>query len=127
MDDAIGRDVASHAGIALHHCEVADVDELVNPGPSAQEDAAAQSAVAGHHDVIGNDVVIANLDIVTEVGDGHEEVAIADDGVSVLHRAAVHGDVLSKGVTFANENACSGGGIETKILGGSANDGAVTY
>ena len=39
MDDAIGRDVACHTGVSLHHCEVTDVDELVDGGSAPEEDA----------------------------------------------------------------------------------------
>ena len=125
MYDAIGRDVASHAGIALHHRKIADVDELVNGCASTKKNAIAQFAMARDHDIIGNNVMVAKVDVVTEVGDRHEEVPVADDRVAVFLRASVHGDVLSKGISLADQHSGHFGRIETKVLRVSSDHGSV--
>jgi len=102
MNSAIGRNVLGDARVALGHREVADVDELVDAGASAEEDFGAQEAVAGDHDIVGEDVVIPDYDVVSEVGNGHEEIAIADAGVAARPGAAVDRDVFAEGVIIAD-------------------------
>ena len=126
VDDAVGRDVAGHAGVALHHGEVANVNELVDGGSASKEDAVAQFAMPGHHDVVRDDVVIADLDIVTEMGNGHEKIVISNDGVAPFPGAPVDGDMLAEAIAFTDENARLSGDIKTEILGSSPDDGAVT-
>ncbi len=125
MYDAIGRDVASHAGVALHHRVIADVNELVDGRASTDEDAVAEFTMARNHDVIGNHVIAADLHVVTEVGDSHEEVPVSDDRVAVFLRASVNGHVLSKGISLADQHAGHFGRIETKVLRISSDHGSV--
>jgi len=125
VDNAIRWDVAGHPGVALHHREIADGDELVDRSASAQKDAVAQFTMTRDHHVVRDDVVVPNLDVVSQVGDGHEEIAISDDGVTAFLGAPVDRDMLPKSVSFANEDACFRGGVKTEILGISSDHGTV--
>lgn len=62
-------------------------------------------AVTCDHDIVGENVVIADLDIMGEVCDGHEKIAVADDGVVFRLGAAVDGDVFTEGISISNDDA----------------------
>ena len=125
MGGAVGRDILANTRVSLGHGEIANVDELVKPGATAKENLGAKVAMAGNHDVIGEDVVVPDFDVMGEVGDGHDEVAVADDGVAAWPGAAVNGDVFADGVAVSNENTGFGGGVKAEILWQAANDRAV--
>jgi len=127
VDDAIGRNIAGHAGVSLDHREVADVDELVNGGPASKERAVPDFGVSGHHYVVGDDVVVADFAIVTEVGDCHQEVVVTDAGAFAFARAPADGDIFSESVPFANDHAGIGRGHESQILRISSDDSSMSH
>ena len=76
----------------------------------------------GEQRAVGEDVAIAQNDIVREVSARHDEIAVADAGDGAVFAAAVDGDVLAEGVVFAEHDTAVRGGIETKILRLTADD-----
>ena len=79
----------------------------------------------GDHDIIGEDVVVADFDIVGEVNYGHEEISIPEDGVPSRLSAAVNGDVFAESIPVADGNTGFGFRIEAEILRKTSDDRTV--
>lgn len=116
MDNTEGGNVASHAAVALGHREVSNADELVDGGATTEEDFVSNPNVSGDQDIVGENVVVSNGDIVREMRDGHEKIAVADDGVAACFGAAINSDVFAEGIVISNEDTRFDGGIKRKIL-----------
>lgn len=125
MDDTEGGDVSSHAAVALGHREVSNADELVDAGATTEKDLVSNTNVSGDHDIVGQDVVVSNGYIVGQMRDGHEKIAVANDGVAACFRTAIDSDVFAEGVLVANEDSGFGGWGKGKVLGISTDDHAV--
>ena len=98
---AIGRDVPGDGGIARHHGEVADPDELMERGGATNEGLIADHNMSGEEGVVGEDVTMAEAHIVGEMSTSHEEVVVPKSGVAARFRGAIDGDVFAERVSRA--------------------------
>ena len=77
----------------------------------------------GQHRVVGDDRVVAQTAVVSDVGVDHQQVVVADDRQVVCLQRPVDGDVLADGVARADDHPAGAVG-HVYVLGESAQDGA---
>ena len=86
------------AGETADECVGADANELVSGGAAAQNGEITDVAMAGQHDVVGQNNALANATIMRDMGVGQEHRARAND----CFRAAARGAGVHRHA-FANE------------------------
>jgi hypothetical protein len=97
-----GRHVLGHAADAAEHDIGADAAELVHGDLSGDEDVVVQLHVSGQGGGVGEDVVVADGAVVSDVAVGHEEVAAADARAGVVLDAVADVDAFLEVVVVAD-------------------------
>ena len=100
---AKGNDIFAHRREALDDRLRADADKLVNAAAAAENGVIAYLAMAGEHDVIGEDNVVADLAVMRHMRVGEEGAFVADDCLQAAGLGAgVHGDALADQAVVAD-------------------------
>jgi hypothetical protein len=95
VSHTVGRNVFGDGGIALADSIVADLDKLVETGPSAEEAKAANLDVTCDKNPICKVVTVSNMHIVGEVAIDHKHIVISHCGETTFAGAAVNSHVLA--------------------------------
>lgn len=120
--DQKGRDVLTESGGALDHAVVSDPNELMENGSAAEEATIPDGDMSAHQAIVGQNIAVAEKDVVTEMDSSHEEVIVPNCGGFGLG-AAVDGDKLADVISESDPDASGFGGIPGKILRRRPEDG----
>src|SRR5690606_12005172 len=100
------RNILTHRAGTTNHAVCADTTELMHGSQTAQNGPVANMHVAAQLDAVGDNRVIADLAIVSNVGVGHDPVVIAHTGhAHILHRTGIDGDVFTNHIAIADFQA----------------------
>ena len=103
LDGDEGRYVFAEAAAREDECQIPDATAGLGRDAAAEDRAAANGAVAGDLDRVAEDILIAYLTVVRDVGPLHEDVTTADDGGDVGARGAADDHVLTDHVVVADD------------------------
>ncbi len=105
-DDTVGNHVAAQARQPADHRLRADAHELMCGRQTADVDEIADLAVTAEGGGIGENHIVADMTIVTDMAVGHEEAPRADRRhPAALHRTDVHGHGFADRAAFADLQA----------------------
>lgn len=80
----VGDAVLTNHASAAQHRALPDLDELVNPGLSADDHVVSNMNVAGKADVVGNDGVVSDDAVMGDMDIGHQQIAVSDNSYSLV-------------------------------------------
>ncbi len=93
-------------------------------GIAPGEDTVFDNAMAGQECAAGKGTMIADGDIMGDMGIGHDEVVVADSGRLIVRSCAMNGDAFANQIALADYDACACLlGIPGNILGGETKTG----
>lgn len=106
-------DVSFDTGHATYHGAGANPNELMDSGGTPDERAISDGNVPTHDDVIGNDHIVAEVTIMSDVNNRHQKTAIADTGdTRARDRTAMDGAIFTYRAGAADDRL----GIFTFVL-----------
>lgn len=123
---AIVGNILAEGTVALDHTVVADAEKLVKDGPAAQKGVVSQMDMARDEGRVGDDVLVPELHIMSQVGPHHDEVAIAHLSEATFLGPAVDGDMLSDDVVSTDADTALDRRRESNVLGEFSDDGGPT-
>lgn len=126
LSTAVVGNVFAERAITLNDTRVTDTKELMKHGTASDEGTVADMDMARQQSGIGDDVVGAEDDVMTQVTADHKEVVGSEAGSAVGFAAAMDGDMLPNDGAGSDLNTALGGGIEAEVLGRCADDGSAT-
>ena len=111
-------------GQSADHGQRADATELVHPRAAGEIRPIADGDVAGQHDVIRDDHLVADAAVVGDVGVDHQQAVVADGRLRIGGKGAMDGDVFADRVVAADDHV-AGVFRRMDVLGHSAEHRAV--
>jgi hypothetical protein len=103
--DTIRGDVLGKRAISLAHSEISNVSELMNGSTASKEDFISNSDVPSYHDIVGENVIISDNNVMSNMGNRHKEISVTNDGISIRFSAPADRDVLPKIIVVSNNYA----------------------
>ena len=103
LDGDEGRYVFAEAAAREDESQITDATAGLGRDAAAEDRAATDGAVAGDLDRIAEDILIAYLTVVRDVGAFHKDVPTADDGGDVASGGAADDYVLTDHVVVADD------------------------
>src|SRR4029077_1122596 len=121
-----GGNIFAECRRTLRNGQPANPDELVENAGASKKCAVANGNITTEKTVIGDDHVIADCTIVSDVGTNHQEIVASKSRHGSFSRAPVNGTVLADHVAVADFDSTFPFRLERKILRSRADDGTVT-
>ena len=103
LDGDEGRYVFAEAAAREDERQITDATAGLGRDAAAEDRAATDSAVAGDLDRVAEDILIAHLTVVRDVGAFHKDVPTADDGGDVASGGTADDHVLTDHVVVADD------------------------
>ncbi len=122
--DDVGRDVLREGGARLYHSAFANACSCVGDDARREDGPVVYLTFAGDLGAIAKDAPVAHFDVVRDVHALHQEVVVADDGLSAGMRSAVDHHVLSYDVVMADDTLRSFAS-EVEVLWQRTDDGTL--
>ncbi len=120
-----GGDVFVEAGAPGDHGAAADAHELVEDTAAAEHGTFSDINVAGEKAVVGDDDVVGQGHVMSQVGADHEKAIASDGSGGAFFGAAMDGDVFAKAVAVADADFAVDSRRVCKILRCRADNAAV--
>lgn len=103
LDGDEGRYVFAEAAAREDERQITDATAGLSRDAAAEDRAAADGAVAGDLDRVAEDILIAHLTVVRDVGAFHKDVPTADDSGDIGAGGAADDHVLTDHVVVADD------------------------
>ena len=116
------RQIFPEGRAALHHDEPADAHVLMKGGAAAEKGLVVHAHVARQETVVGDNHLIADGAIVTEMRAHHQEILVSHRGGAALGAAAMNCAILAKHIIVSDLNRCFPVVREGQVLWGRADD-----
>lgn len=121
--DAKRRQILADARASLHQGQAADATELVDDAIAGNEGPVAERDMPREQGAVGDDVVGADLAVVSDMAAGHEEILVPNDRVLLELGGPMHRAVFAEHISLTDAQS-RGRSAVFEVLGRVADDRA---